>query len=504
MMTVPDAFTTGVSPLEALHPSGPGRRAVVLGSACPAALRPTASAGAGSIDLAVIAPDHAELRSAGWLADAVATAQRRLSKDGMLFALVPPRSRWMLRRRLSRQGWRIDPPLALLPGAEASRHLVQVHATLLRYALTELIPIRPRLRRAVRLAARLPGSSAALAALLPGIGLVARRPGATPAYTWLLGPSVAAGVQGITTRSWRTEREPLIIHSMNVKQAVPLEVAKVATLPAVREACRNEAVALEALAPVAGRAGFRVPRLLGCEERDTHITVHQSVVGGEPLSAVLRASPRLLSRVLTQLQQTLQRWALDTGAERVWCRADLDAEILAPARLLAADLENTGSDYLVWLETRCDEVEGSPLLRVSVHQDLTMSNVLWDRDGALGLVDWEAARADGLPLVDFVYAAVDAALHVGDSSRADAVRQCFADRGLHASSVRGLLERLRAALALAPPVAELCFHACWLHHAVNEQRSTPAGAARPFLEALQAVATGAVGDGEPWWTVRAQ
>ncbi len=494
-MAVPDSSAVGVSPLEALHPAGPGRRVVVLGSACPAALRPASQAGGRWIDLAVIAPDRAELRRASWLDDAVATAHRQLSEDGLLFVLVPPRSRWALRRRLLRHGWKVDPLLALLPSVEASRHLVPVRPALLRYALAELIPIRPRLRGAVRIAAGLPGS-AALAALLPGIGLVVRRPGATHPYAWLLSPPAAAGVHAIVTQSWRREREPLIIHIIVAKQAVPLEVAKVATLPAVRDACRNEALALEALAPAAGRAGFRVPRLLRCDERDTHTAVHQSVVRGEPLSAVLRASPRLLPALLTQLQQRLQQWALDTAAMRVWGRADLDAEILTPARLLAADLENTYAEYLAWLEARCNEVEGSTFCRVAVHQDLTMSNVLWRGDAALGLVDWEAARPDGLPLVDFVYAAADAALHAGASARADAVRQCFADDGRHAPGVRQMLEQLHAALALAPHVTELCFHACWLHHAANERRSTPAGGPRPFLKVLQAVAMDAVGDGQ--------
>ena len=42
-----------------------------------------------------------------------------------------------------------------------------------------------------------------------------------------------------------------------------------------------------------------------------------------------------------------------------------------------------------------------------------------------------------------------------------------------------LRERLRTSLRLSPEAAELCFHACWLHHARNERRSGEEG---PFLE----------------------
>ncbi len=46
-----------------------------------------------------------------------------------------------------------------------------------------------------------------------------------------------------------------------------------------------------------------------------------------------------------------------------------------------------------------------------------------------------------------------------------------------------LCERLRVALDLSPELAELCFHACWLHHAANE--AAAGSATRPFGEVVR-------------------
>jgi hypothetical protein len=59
------------------------------------------------------------------------------------------------------------------------------------------------------------------------------------------------------------------------------------------------------------------------------------------------------------------------------------------------------------------------------------------------------------------------------------VRACFDPGGQRVDVVAPLRERLRTSLGLSVEAAELCFHACWLRHARNEQRSGEDG---PFRE----------------------
>jgi hypothetical protein len=48
-----------------------------------------------------------------------------------------------------------------------------------------------------------------------------------------------------------------------------------------------------------------------------------------------------------------------------------------------------------------------------------------------------------------------------------------------------LLRRFRHAVEIPDAIADLCFHACWLHHAVNEHHSSGSSAPRPFFKIMQ-------------------
>ena len=57
----------------------------------------------------------------------------------------------------------------------------------------------------------------------------------------------------------------------------------------------------------------------------------------------------------------------------------------------------------------------------AAHNDLTMANVLTSREG-IGILDWEAAVADGLPMTDLWYALADAVSRAGRMTHERAVR----------------------------------------------------------------------------------
>jgi hypothetical protein len=123
-----------------------------------------------------------------------------------------------------------------------------------------------------------------------------------------------------------------------------------------------------------------------------------------------------------------------------------------------------------------------------------MANVLVAEDG-IGIVDWEAAAPDCLPLGDVWYALVDALARARRTSHADALAMLMTgDHGLpaHVADAPATLART---LGLTRDQALAAFHACWLGHAANELRRGQTGG--PFLEIVHAIGDGAI-DPEDW------
>ena len=133
-----------------------------------------------------------------------------------------------------------------------------------------------------------------------------------------------------------------------------------------------------------------------------------------------------------------------------------------------------GADgYRRRLAAACSAVEDRDIPLVARHNDLTMWNVLLDAKGSIGVIDWGEAEETGLPLTDFLYAAVDAtAASRGYRSRLEAVQACFPEGG--AGSAGPLRDRIAEAIGIGPDAVRLCFHACWLRHARNETTAGPA------------------------------
>jgi hypothetical protein len=115
-----------------------------------------------------------------------------------------------------------------------------------------------------------------------------------------------------------------------------------------------------------------------------------------------------------------------------------------------------------------------------------MWNVLLDRRGRLGIVDWEAAEEATLPLKDLFYAVTDAVAATGRyADRPGAVRECFSPGGRHSATGARLQAAGQAAVEAPPELVELSFHACWLGHADNERRSAGPLDPTPFRDIVQ-------------------
>jgi hypothetical protein len=207
--------------------------------------------------------------------------------------------------------------------------------------------------------------------------------------------------------------------------------------------------------------------------------LHLERLPGVTAARLLWQQPSRHEAIVRQLGGWLEAWSRTTLHARRADRALLDRWLLGPARRLADDFDD-GAGYAAWLESLAEAVLGRSVPLVATHSDLTMSNVLIGPDGGLGVVDWEAATPDGLPLRDFCYAVVDAtAARDGYRDRPAAFDRCFGREGM--PFVREIVGALRGAIELPGDLATIAFHACWLQHAEDERRKREPGEALPFL-----------------------
>ena len=462
---------SAISPLELLHPAGRVDRVLVLGNGCPGALiPPAAQEAAAGVELVLIAPSGNQVRERGWLERAAGAAAQRLSQDGFAYALVPRGARREARRRLRAAGLELGDAIVQLPGGDAPRYLVPLRAESWRHALTEQIGARPRARLALRTARALPGGTALLVRALPSVGIVARRAGARPLAGWVagLGGDARPATHAVVATGWRGPAGPVVMRCFGPAGSQPWGMAKVGPDSA------GEGSALEQLGDGARGAGARVPQLLADGRLGDRPVLIETLVSGTPAARELMRSPGRFAELAGAIADWLERWNRDTREIRPSGRR-LDTELPDLARGLSLS-----DAYGAWLAERSRALAAGEPPLVARHNDLTMWNVLVDGSGTIGVLDWAEADPAGLPLTDFFYAIADAAAACdGYRDRLEAVRDCFVPGGRRADQVAPLQERLRTSLGLSEDHAELCFHACWLHHARNERRSGEDG---PFQE----------------------
>jgi len=472
------------TPLELLLPSGFSRRSLVLGSACPPALRPPEpqSASVDEYELVVVAPTRREADDPAWLADAARTAAASLEADGVVYVLAPPHARRRLRRLLASGGLRTGEAFLHIPDVTRSRAIVPVRRELLSYALEQLVPLKKRNRTLLSLLLRC-RAERTLAALASPVGVAIRRAESRSLFDWLF--TGAATGTAVLLRSPRGLAGGVALQLFSPSSKTPSAVAK---LPVEGRSPEQLASHLDTHAASAATAGAAIPRAVATSLGSRPVLL-ETPVSGANAALLLARTPRRLPEILAALVQWLDAWQAITAREGALDRDRLEQWILAPAARLEPRIHGGGT-YRRRLEHLCEALEGTALPHVAVHGDLTMSNVLVaDPPAPIGIVDWESATTQGLPLLDLHYAVADAAAAVrGYTDRAAAARDCFSPGGALAERVKAAQARLAHTLDLTNEVAALCFHACWLHHADNEQRSLPTDGQMPFFEILDWVA----------------
>jgi hypothetical protein len=448
------------SSIELFLPDGFVRRRLVIGSGpVPQPGERPRPEGAPA-DLVVVAPSGRERRDSRWRREAVAAARAALAPGGSVLLLGGGAG--SAYRTFGGAGLRPVATLLHAPDVERSRYVVPVGTLAGRFARSGGIPVSALKQRLAAAFLRAP----LLARLVPSSTLL-RQPGSLAVGRWLFDldgsrpGSVLVASGGPRGGSRLAYRFPLGAEA-------PDAVAKVS--PRAGDELRT----LSRIASAAGRAGACVPRPLAS--------------GAGRSVATLLAEGRLRAgAVQTGVARWLQAWGSATLRRRPLREQDLGSHLLAKAELLPLGPER--ERYQTYLRSLCARAAGAACPFVAAHRDLTAANLVVDANGSLGVVDWEEAVEESLPLADFLYLAADAvAAERGYADRVEAFRACFSPEGRAAAAVAALRRQLAGSLDLPRLVQEVCFHACWLHHAANEAARSAGSADGPFVAIVKTIA----------------
>jgi hypothetical protein len=482
--------TRRISPLELFHPDGIVDRVCVIGDNCPSRLLSDSHKVVGDrADLIILAPSEKELRTGGWLQNATLTVNGKLAGDGVVYVISPSPWRWTIERLLRNGGFRNETYIGHFPNWESSRYLVPLSAIPARYAFWNLFPTRWWKRQLSRTVLRVPRGGKFLANVLPCVSLVARRPGDRPLFHWLrqFDDDLEPFRSVIVSTSWRGRRGSLVLHPFAGSESIPSVVMKMGWEADGDFNPANGLATLERLRPHAVSAGALVPETLFLNQIGKRQLVVQSALSGQSVAVLLFSKPTRLFQIMNLVAAWLERWNVSTRFMRFLDRDLVYRELLAPAATLAPLIEG-GAEYRSWLAERSAMIDVAVPL-VAAHGDLTMWNILLDKPRSLSVVDWEAARESSFPLVDFFYAMTDAVVVARGFERTKALKECFTPGGLYAREITNLLLRVTRALEIPESFIELCLHACFLGHAVNEQEMSEPSDAQPFLKTVQWLAS---------------
>jgi hypothetical protein len=318
--------------------------------------------------------------------------------------------------------------------------------------------------------------------LFPGVGLVMCRPGARPCFSWLYEAAGAPETAPLATVavSWRGPRAGATVTGWSPGAWEGVVVGKVA--PDSKDAFAAEHASLVDLGGSAREAGAAVPRPHGLRKVGPWRALIESHVPGRPADRLLRQDAGRTLPLLVEITRWLARWHRATVSVESLGEARLTALLLRPLATLDGLLGD--ESYPRWVTALAARIQGRPAPLVAAHNDLTMANVVWSDRHGLGVLDWATAAPDGLPLMDFFYAVVDATYAAHGGSRLQAFEAAFHPDGRYHPHVKRLRGELSRAVPMHPDLRAAAFHACFLHHAVNEQRADPTGAG-PFLELVR-------------------
>ena len=204
----------------------------------------------------------------------------------------------------------------------------------------------------------------------------------------------------------------------------------------------------------------------------------ERAIAGQPASRALRRSARI-SHVLDLGAAAITTLHRVTAVSRVIDDALLERWVEAPLRLLeelGPVLGPGGSGTAVHrLADRLREpLTGRPCVTAWTHGDYWCGNLLLDQRGerVAGIVDWGAARPDGLPVIDLLHLLLTTRATVGRVSLGDVVGATLRG-GLQGSGERRLLARADWSWPVGTPDESAVVLLAWLGHVTSVMIKRP-------------------------------
>ena len=222
-------------------------------------------------------------------------------------------------------------------------------------------------------------------------------------FAWLAALDGKPISTAIVTGSRRSDARTTMVLRYPRNAVQPDLAVKVALDAAGLVRLENERVALSTFAASASRAGAEIPRPVPVEIPYVMAT---RMLPGDVAAVVLDGHASRLDDIASRLVEWLAEWNQITATTRVATPEDLQRFVLESAdRVAASDPGLT--EYRRQIGELTRRVHGQTLVLVAAHNDLTLANVLLSSH-KIGVLDWEGAEADVLPMTDLWYALSDA------------------------------------------------------------------------------------------------
>jgi aminoglycoside phosphotransferase (APT) family kinase protein len=249
--------------------------------------------------------------------------------------------------------------------------------------------------------------------------------------------------------------------------AVPDLVLKMTRDPAFNGRLENEVAMLRQLERVDLGPGVRVPRASTLRSVGGLAIAVESSVEGEPFAAHVSLEPD--DPALSSAVDWLTRLGIAT-------RSPAPAAGLRDALTMNLDrctgLYDLTMRERAFLTARIERLVDHGCPTVLMHGDPGTWNLLLTPDSRLGILDWEAAEPDGLPLWDLFhllrsYATLASSSWLPHRSLRLARRQ-LVDGSTLTATFAASVAAYRDALGLSAEIVEPLYHLGWVHRAVKE------------------------------------
>jgi aminoglycoside phosphotransferase (APT) family kinase protein len=247
----------------------------------------------------------------------------------------------------------------------------------------------------------------------------------------------------------------------------PHLVAKVTRQAAMNERLENEVAILRQIESTDFGPTVSIPRAISIAHAGGLAIAVESVVPGQPFAS--RARPKLGDPALAVAVEWLTRMGAATQSA---VSPSTIAEALGRSVDRCVRLYALTSAEETFLSDRVDRVAALGCPTVLMHGDPGTWNLLLTKDQHLGVLDWEAAEPDGLPLWDLfhllrAYALLAGSRWLPHRSLKLARRHLVGGSPL-TDAFASAVASYRLALGLPDGIAEPLYHLGWVQRAVKE------------------------------------